>query len=207
MLRHNVIGKRSDLRIVYFDVEVKLWAEKLPSVGAVRPAKCPGCGAAGAPAGRQLGLVGHGTRERTVVGPLSASGEPQQVTLMVRRYVCRSCRAVITSAPRGLLRGMLYGAVAIALSLALWACEGLSSWQVRECVSPWGNNSHYARWHGWRTVTRWARDVQRYWRGLRMDPAGGARDRARSAVTQLAGRAASAGGPVVELACEGALRA
>lgn len=131
-----MVRKRSDSRVVYFDIDIKFWAERVPSVGAVRPACCPACEAAGAPAGGRLGLVGHGKRRRTVRGPLSASGPAGQVTLWLRRYVCRSCGAVITSAPRGVLRGMVYGAVAIALGLALWISEGLSGWRVRERVNP-----------------------------------------------------------------------
>src|SRR5690606_12136827 len=62
------------------------------------------CGEAGS--GRRLGLVGHGLRERQVLGPLSASGAPEQVVLLVRRYRCRGCEAIVMSMPRGVLRRM-----------------------------------------------------------------------------------------------------
>lgn len=196
-----ITRKRSALRIVYFEVEVKIWAEKLPSVGAVRPERCPCCGQAGA--GGRLGLVGHGLRERQVVGPQGASDPPEQVVLLVRRYRCRNCGAIVMSMPRGVLRRALYGAVAVGMALALWA-QGESSAGVRRQVSPW-HSSGSERFHGWRSLRRWAARAAELWCGLRLDaarPLG----RARQLVSQLAARAVSAAGNVVELVAEGALR-
>src|ERR1017187_6389959 len=48
---------------------------------------CPCCGRAGNPTGKQLGIIGHGLRERQQRGPLVASGAPQMVTVQVRRYL------------------------------------------------------------------------------------------------------------------------
>ncbi len=80
--------------------------------------------------------MGHGVRERQVLGPLSASGKPEQVVLLVRRYRCRGCGAIVMSMPRGMLRRMLYGAVAVGMALALWV-QGAASAAVRQRVSPW----------------------------------------------------------------------
>ena len=109
----------------------KFWADNPPAVAAVRPARCPCCEHPGAPAAGPIGLVGHGTRERTLLGPPGPDRRPEQLSLLLRRYRCRGCGAVVVSAPRGVLRGLLYGAAAVALALGLWA-DGLAGWRVRE---------------------------------------------------------------------------
>src|SRR5688572_10573021 len=201
----NPIEKQSTQRIVYFDRDVKFWAEKAPSVGAARPGRCPACESPGARAGGSVGLVGHGLRERVVLGPAIASQAPEELTIQLRRYRCRSCKAVVTVAPRAVLYRMLYSGLAVAVALSLWVVAGLASWKVRSRVSPrFGAPSE--REHGWRSVGRWARHAERWWRWLRLRP-GDERVWARQIVQQLAGRAASARGSLLELACEGALRA
>jgi hypothetical protein len=141
-----------------------------------------------------------------VLGPVSADGEAEQLSLRLRRYRCRGCRAVVVAAPRGVLRGMLYGAVAVAMALGLWGAQGVAGWRVRARVSPTARgDDEYARWHGWRSLRRWTNGARRWWPWLRAGTGGG-RERALSVVTQLAGRAAAATGTVLELACGGALR-
>ena len=194
--------KRSALRIVYSELDVKLWAKSPPSVAAVRPQKCPCCGQAGAVAGKPLGLVGHGKRDRLVFGPFGPDGDAEQLIIALRRYRCRGCGAIVMSAPRGILRRMLYGAIAVGFALVLWAAEGMAGWRVRERVT--GTRSDYVRLHGWRSLGRWARTAQHWWSWLQIG-AGNARARALSVVTQLAARATTATGPLVVLACEGAL--
>lgn len=178
----------------------------MPEVAAVRPAECPGCGHPGARASGLITLVGHGLRERTVLGPLASGGATECVTLKLRRYRCRDCGAVVVSAPKGILKGMLYSAMAVALALSLWSVEGLAGWRVRQRVSPRGETDDYTRWHGWRSLSRWARRAEEWW--TRLHPTGGtAVERALSVATQLAGHAVKATGTVLELACDGALRA
>jgi hypothetical protein len=138
-----------------------------------------------------------------LLGPSSADEPPETLTLKLRRFRCRNCEALITSVPRGLLRYALYGAVAIALALALWAQQGQPGVVVRARVSPWRQGSE--RWHGWRSLRRWARSAPRLWRSL-CPTLGSARQQGLSVVTQLAARAPAAAGPVVQLACAGALR-
>jgi hypothetical protein len=111
---------------------------------------------------------------------------------------------VITAAPRGLLRGFVYGAVAIALALALWAHEGASGEQTRAQVSPWPS-SGAERWHGWRSLRRWALGAERLWSWLRLG-GGTPRERAARVVVQLAASAIDAAGPLTVRACDGALR-
>jgi hypothetical protein len=192
----------SQQRIVYFDLDVKIWAKNPPSVAAARPPTCPCCGQAGAPAGAPIGVVGHGLRERTVLGPWAAGGVPEEVTFHARRYRCIRCEAVLSVVPRGVLRGMVYGALAIALALALWLAE--PSWRVRERVSPRrGDDSE--REHGWRAVSRWARDATRLWPWVRLGTRQG-RQRVEQIVQQLAARSAQQRGALATLACDGALR-
>lgn len=188
--------------MAYFGVGVKLWAQFAPNIEEVRPQVCPCCGASGARSGGRLGLVGHGTRERQVLGPCTAEGRPEVIVLRLRRYRCRHCGAIVTSAPAGLLRRVLYGAVAVALALGLWAHGQQPGVLVRARVSPLRSGAE--RWHGWRSLRRWARSAARLWPGLQVTPTG-AREQAASVVSQLAARAAEASGAVVALACCGAL--
>jgi hypothetical protein len=126
-------------------------------------------------------------------------------TLQLRRYRCRSCGAVVTVAPHGLLPRMLYSGAAVALALSEWASQRIATWRLRAGVSP-RRGSACEREHGWRAVARWAHSAQRWWSWLRVEP-GRARDRALQIAQQLAGRALSATGLLSSLACEGALRA
>jgi len=174
-------------------------------VAAARPSRCPACESPGACADGSVGLVGHGLRERVVLGPPAAGERPEELTLQLRRYRCRSCEAVVTVAPRAVLRRMLYSGLAVAAALSLWVVAGLASWRIRGRVSP-RSGALSEREHGWRSVGRWARHADRWWRWLRLPP-GDERVRARQIVQQLAGRAASATGSLLELACEGVLRA
>lgn len=139
-----------------------------------------------------------------MVGAWEASGTPEVLVLRLRRYRCRGCGAVLTSAPRGLLRGFVYGAVAIALGLWLWAHAELPGHRVRGRVSPWP--AGVERWHGWRSLRRWASSAERLWPRLRLEP-GCARRRARQALVQLAAWSVDAALPEVARICAGALRA
>lgn len=140
-----------------------------------------------------------------MVGPWEATDSPAALTLRLRRYRCRGCGAIVTAAPRGVLRGFVYGAAAIALALALWAHEGLSGHHVRARMSPWPSTGA-ERWHGWRSLRRWAAGAERLWRSVRLEPDTPRRCAAR-AVVQLAARAIDAGGLLIVRACSGALRA
>ncbi len=148
--------------------------------------------------------MGHGLRERVVLGPPAPGEPPEELTLRLRRYRCQSCGAVVTVAPRAVLRHMLYSGLAVAVALSLWVIEGLATWRVRARASP-RTGADTEREHGWRSVGRWAREAEQWWPWLRVEP-GSERMRARRIVQQLAGRSVSATGPPAQLACEGALR-
>lgn len=150
--------------------------------------------------------MGHGIRERTVLGPLEPNGPAESLTLELRRYRCRDCGAVVVSAPQGVLKGKLYGAMAVAIALSLWSGERIAGWRIRRRVRPSAReDDEYTKWHGWRSLSRWATRAQEWWSTLR-PTAGTALERASSVVTQLAGHAARASGTLLELACDGALR-
>lgn len=167
MLRELLQEPKSTDRFSEAAIEVKLWQRELPSVDAVRPPRCPGCGNAGAPAGGRVGLIGHGLRPRDVRGPDEVSATPVEGTVVLRRYRCRSCTAIVTVGPRGLVYRRLYTAPAIALALALWARDELSAPAVRRRVSPFRVVGDAAA-TGWASLRRWAQAATggRMWPGL-----------------------------------------
>ena len=171
----------------------------------VRPARCVCCGQPGAPAGALKGLHGHGLRERWQLGPLSPEEPPEVRSLMLRRYQCQRCRTVIVACPRGVLPRLRYGAVAVALALALWAVEGQPGHQVRAAVSPLPS-AGAERFHGWRALSRWARGSPALWRRLRARAGDSARGAALETVRQLAAHAVQPAGALMVDACDGALR-
>ena len=65
----------------------------------------------------------------------------------------------MTVVPRGLLWRRLYGAVAIAMALALWAKEQMPAHKVRAHISPFCavGATAAARWD---SLRRWSRDIR-----------------------------------------------
>jgi hypothetical protein len=147
--------KRSPSRVVHSSVEVKFWAEHLPTVDQVRPAHCPYCGRSSRPVGGGLVLVGHGTRERQVRGPLTPGTSTLHTIIQVRRYRCRGCGAVVTVLPRGVVACRHFGAGAIGLALHAWALEKRPLNSVRESMG--GRDEEH---RGWPTARRWVDAIQ-----------------------------------------------
>lgn len=148
------LRERSTHSIIQSHVDIKTWRAAVPDVDQVRPARCPCCDAASRPVGGPLVLRGHGLRLRQVLGPLVAGGPAQMVTVQVRRYRCTACRAIITVAPRGVLRRRLYSASAIGWVLARLGLDGAATAQVRAEVSPSKVTGHRAV-DRWITAARW----------------------------------------------------
>lgn len=123
---------------------------------AARPATCPACDGAGREVGRALAIVGHGRRDRQQRGPSTADAAPEIVVVVVRRYRCRRCKAVITVVPREVEPRRHYSRPAIALALARHGLFGEAAATVRRAVSPW----KVAATTGWRTLRRWQRAVR-----------------------------------------------
>jgi hypothetical protein len=121
---------------------VKLWWKKDGGVEASRPSHCAACGAAAYRGDGRLRLHGHGTRERTVWGPMQPVAAPALTSVRVRRYRCTDCRAARTALPEGLGRHLRY-----------WL---LPQAAVRVRVSPLRTvgQSDVGRW---RSLLRWTR--------------------------------------------------
>jgi hypothetical protein len=175
---------RSNWTIIRSTIDVKGWMERTPSVEEARPGRCPRCEAASRPAGRSLGLWGHGLRERQQRGPLEAFGEPVEIVIRARRFLCRPCGAALLVVPSGVIGGRLFSAAAIGLALVLFGVCGLSLAETRSRVSPWRRVGETAAL-GWRSLRRWARAVRdgRLFSCVRRSPA-------RFTARQVAERAA-----------------
>lgn len=125
----------------------------MPTCAEARPGLCPCCGAGSRPVVGPLVVVGHGLIERQLWGPASPDSAPEHTPLILRRYRCLACKAVLVVGPRGLLRRRWYSAPALALALSTYA-RGDSSAAVRARVSPSSviGPSAVDRWV---TLTRW----------------------------------------------------
>jgi hypothetical protein len=150
---------RSKSNIVRSGIDIKTWLGRTPSVDEVRPGQCPQCAAASRPVGRALQIWGHGLRDRQSRGPLEPLGEPVEVTIRARRYVCRLCTAVIVVVPLGVIAGHLFSAAAIGLALVLFGVADLPMAEVRRRVSPWARVGASAR-GSWLGLRRWVRAIR-----------------------------------------------
>jgi hypothetical protein len=175
-------------------VDVKSWAKDPPSCDAVRPARCPACGAASREPGRPLQIVGHGLRSRTIEGPLAPGTTPTLTEVRTRRYECRACAAILVVAPRSVGAGWRYSLSAIAWALALWAHDRSTAAAVRARTST-------AKAVGASTATRWA-SLQRWTRcalalfGVELPAQGTLRERAARVASYVAGHSPLPAGPI-----------
>jgi hypothetical protein len=195
-------GDQSNIRFVHAEFDVKGWLARPPTVDEVRPGRCPCCGVPSRPAGGLLGLHGHGLRERHQWGPAELGGAAGLIGVLLRRYLCQSCGAVVVVGPRGIAPGRLYGAGAIALALALWGCGVLAPAAVRRRVSPFAIVGATAA-AGWASLRRWSRAVRagRLFPVVRALPAEARlRQVAARAATTLAACAPASGGLSIESA-------
>jgi len=199
-------GDRSGIRFVQVALHVKDWIARPPTADEVRPGRCPACGAAGRPVGASLGLHGHGVRERHQWGPVAPGAAPLVIGVVLRRYQCQSCGAVVVVGPRGLLRRRLYSAGAVALALALYGVGRLSAVEVRRRVSPLRLVGATAA-ASWTSLRRWCWAVRarRLFPAVRELPAGATlRQVAARAATTLAAAAPGSGRAVEAAAFVGA---
>lgn len=161
MFQHRLVGLRATLarnrsgsRVVHSRLECKFW-KQLPSADEVRPAQCPACAGAAREPGRGLGIVGHGLRDRQLRGPAGAETGPSIELVLIRRYLCRRCAAVITVVPREVEPRRHYSRPAIALALARLGLFGESAGAIRRAISPW----QVVATSGWPTLRRWVAAV------------------------------------------------
>jgi hypothetical protein len=106
--------------------------------------------------------------------------------------------------PRGVVARLRYGLLAVVLALALWAAEGEPGHVVRHAVSPW-RSAGDERFHGWRSLSRWARRPALLGCRARSSPASPARALALDTLRQLATRALVPTGSLGFDACAAAL--
>jgi hypothetical protein len=177
------------------DIDVNRWATEIPTVDACRPGQCPCCGIASRPIGDNLKIHGHGLVSRQFRGPRGPNeGDAPEITeILLRRFLCVPCGAVISVGPRGMLERKLYRGSAIAFALALWTLELLTIGAVRQRVSPWARQGWSVKGR-WASLKRWASEAMRggLWRIVRRN----AVDKIdRSAIAQELIRLAAFGGP------------
>ena len=110
-------------------VEELFDANRLPSVEQLRPSSCPLCGELAFSPGKPLGIVGHGTYRRQILGVVEVAVEA--ITL-VRRYLCRGCRRTINILSDHLHPRRWYGGGAILEALKLHLLKDLSEREIRE---------------------------------------------------------------------------
>jgi hypothetical protein len=138
--------------VVSFPVSVEQLADHrlLPSVAELRPACCPVCDQPAMPPGERLGIVGHGTYQRQVLG---LAERFQALVVWVRRYLCRGCGVTISVLHEALYPGRWYAGGAILASLFLHLVQRRSATRVRERVRGTSESA------GWRTLRRWQRQL------------------------------------------------
>ena len=150
---------RSPERFTASALEIKSWRERTPTCAEARPAACPCCSAPSRPIDGRLVIVGHGLVERQLLGPSGPGAPPHKAVLLVRRYRCRACSAVLVVGPRGLVVRRWYRGAAIALAFAAFA-RGDTSARVRALVSPSRFIGASSR-ERWMTLTRWIEAARR----------------------------------------------
>jgi hypothetical protein len=154
--RRQLPNTESPNHFVQFHLDVNFWALAPPDARTARPTRCPVCEAPGERSDGRVVLHGHGVRVRRLRGPVAADGKPTEFEVLVRRYACQRCRAVITVGPRGLLPRRRYTAMAIALALWVWAIWLRTDAAVRKAICP-VEETGLSRPERWTTLRRWSR--------------------------------------------------
>lgn len=158
---HAEIDAVSTVSFVRSSVSINTWLSSLPSVDAVRPSRCPSCGAASRPYGEGLRLWGHGCVRRRVRGwisddrPVPANGVTE-VTLRRFRCVQAGCGSVTLVGPADWAPRRRYLRTAIALALYLWSSLGQPQGDVYAAVTGL-DSARLDRPERWRTLGQWAR--------------------------------------------------
>lgn len=138
--------------------------------------------------GSSVVLVGHGRRRRQQTGRDEA-GVSSDEDVLVRRYRCRECGAVVVVMPRGMRPRLRYRVVSIVHGLALWA-GGLASAAVRARISSTTSVAHNASRY-WSSLARWLR-LSAQWVGGPLQGSSRA-ERVEDLLQRLAARATGAG--------------
>lgn len=126
----------------------------------MRPRACPRCGVAGI-SGSRVNVQGHGTVGRWVRGVVREGELPEDLDIVLRRYRCGPCGAVMRVGPPGVVAHRRYSAPTILFALALWCIGGWPAKAVRSRVSPDVHRGATAAGQRWTTLLRWARAMTR----------------------------------------------
>jgi hypothetical protein len=156
------------------EVEELFDRRRLPSVDGLRPASCPLCGHLAHEPGKPLGIVGHGTYSRQVLGVAGTTGE---CVTRIRRYLCRGCRRTIAVLSDYLHPGRWYAAGVILEALRLHLVEGLSESEIRSRFGIVVDSE------SWRSLWQWRADLfvsLWHWLGARLGVRRPTRDRDES---------------------------
>lgn len=103
--------------------------------------------------GGPLRVLGHGGRDRVVMGAVAAGDKPMVVAVSCRRYLCIACGCVMLVVPREVGALRRYTLITIALSLASFGA-GASATRIRARFAP-GETFE----EGWPSLRRWCRAV------------------------------------------------
>ena len=150
------------VQAIFEEIEHLFEPARRPSVDSLRPSSCPLCGQLARVAGKALGIVGHGTYRRQVLGVTEADVE---ATTLVRRYLCRGCAHTISVLSDFLHPRRWYAAVVILEALRRHLLEGETEAEVRrefDVPEPAGSWRSLRRWRRALLVTLW------FWLGRRL---------------------------------------
>lgn len=145
--------------------------ECVPTVGDVRPSRCPACRR---PSwhGSRVVLHGHGVRMRQVVVPPAFEDGlfVRVVECWQRRYRCTACGAITVVLPRGVLPRFLYSVAAIVVAFFLVSAPpigaGMSDAQAYARQGMFATLSSYAEEpYRWRSLGRWLGHATAWWSG------------------------------------------
>lgn len=174
------------VQAIFDEIEHLLEPARRPSVDSLRPSSCPLCGQLARIAGKPLGIVGHGTYRRQVLGVFGADVE---ATTLVRRYLCRGCAHTLSVLSDFLHPRRCYAAVVILEALRRHLLDDKTEVEVRrefDIPEPAGSWRSLRRWRRALLVTLW------FWLGRRLGATAPAttRQEGRRRVVALLGEAA-----------------
>lgn len=133
-------------------------------------------------------IVGHGLRRRDVEGPEGPRDGPASTAVLVRRYRCTKCGAVLAVVPRGVGRSLRYTLDAIAYAMALWGYMRATAERARRAVSA-AKARGFSTPEQWSSLRRWAASARRIFGSDAPTTAGTLRERASRLATWLSTRA------------------
>lgn len=155
--------------------------------------RCPSCRAPGVELGGRINLHGHGVRARCLAGPPVLGAEPGTIDILLRRYKCQRCGAVLTVGPRGILRGYVYSAMALGLALLLWGVLHEQEVKVQRALGVHRIRGA-SRPERWQALRRWTKAAAKgqLWRTIQVSLRGQVRELAERVARILCARAGPA---------------